>query len=247
MKSVETSAYKIGSRTIHLKYGSANLPIQVNFSAKKHLSITVYPDRQIIVKAPQNLEENIIIQRIQKRAGWIVRQLDYYEKFHPVQPARQFIGGETHCYLGRQYRLKLRENTAEQVKLIGRYIEIQTLNTTDRKKIKQLLLKWYHVHAKELFRRRLDEIILRFNKLGISYPDIRVQRMDKRWGSCIGKKRILFNSELAKAPLHCIDYVIVHELCHMVHAKHDQGFYKLLSRMMPDWEKRKRRLEMVVI
>jgi predicted metal-dependent hydrolase len=247
MVSNKNSDYVINSDIIHLKYGSADLSIRLFLAKKKHLSITVFPDGEIVAKAPQagSLEE--ITNRLRRRAGWMVRQLDYYRHFHPIQPERQYLSGETHFFLGRQYRLKIEEGKPEQVKLIGGYIRVQTDQIGNRARIRRLVGTWYSSHAKHLFLRHLEAKLPRFVKLGASQPMVRIQRMQKRWGSCIGKKSILLNTELIKAPLHCIDYVIIHELCHLVHPKHDKDFYQLLSRILPDWKERKKRLEMVMI
>jgi len=126
---------------------------------------------------------------------------------------------------------------------IGRYFYVYTNDRNNKKTIKELLNKWYAKHAEEIFNKRFEicyECIKRFR---IPSPQLRLRKMIKRWGSCTNSKTILINTELVKTPLYCIDYVIMHELCHLKIRKHDNNFYTLLSKCMPDWKKRKEGIE----
>jgi len=97
------------------------------------------------------------------------------------------------------------------------------------------------------FIKHLDELYGKIKRYGIKEPTLKVRKMTKRWGSCTGSRAILLNIELVKAPMHCIEYVIMHELCHLLVPKHGEKFRRVLSRCMPDWERRKQRLDMVVL
>ena len=110
------------------------------------------------------------------------------------------------------------------------------------------MLDWYRSHARKLLARRIDRYLPAFVKMGASVePKIIYRRMKKRWGSCSVNGTVMVNTELVKAPLNCIDYVIIHELTHLLYPNHDKNFYQLLGLLLPDWEKRKVRLEQVVI
>jgi hypothetical protein len=230
-----------------ITYGRATYQINVEFLDRKRLSITVHPDLSITAKAPINTDRTVLENRLQKRAAWIARQFAYFEQYHPQQPERQYVSGETHCYLGRQYRLRIRAGNKSKVRLIGRFFEVETLMPDDRKHIRKLIRKWYLAHAKQIINKRLKEWLPVFERWQIMEPEIQFRRMRKRWGSLTSKGTILFNTELVKAPLQCVDYVIVHELCHLVYPKHDSRYYRLLERIMPDWKRRKERLERVNI
>ncbi|MCP4688975.1 MAG: M48 family metallopeptidase, partial [Desulfobacterales bacterium] len=114
-------------------------------------------------------------------------------------------------------------------------------------KARELMRQWFSAHAATLFTRRLKAHLPAFAKKGAPTPEVRFRRMKKRWGGCTGEGVITLNTELVKAPIHCIDYVIIHELCHLIHPRHDKKFYRLLRRKLPDWKVRKERLEKVVI
>ncbi len=232
---------------IELQYGMRELIVNVVMERRKHLSITVYPDLSITAKAPIGCQLEDIHKHLKRRASWIVRQLDFFEQFQPLPTERQFVSGETHHYLGRQYRLRIRHGEKARVRLIGRFFEMELPDTDNRKKAKALMLDWYSTHAKDLMSRRLAQYWPIFERMGAIAPKVRYRRMKKRWGSCSSDGVIMLNTELVKAPIHCIDYVIIHELCHLLHPHHDRKFYHLLGRILPDWEKRKERLEKVVI
>lgn len=235
------------SEEVEIGFGSRRLRVKIVWNERKRLSITVHPDLRITAKAPAGYELEVIRQRLEKRASWIARQLDFFERFQPLPTERKFVSGETHYYLGRQYRLRIRPGEIARVRLIGRFFEMELPDTNNREKARALMLDWYSAHAKDLLSKRLAQYVPTFESMGAVGPEVRYRRMKKRWGSCSGKGIIILNTDLVKAPILCIDYVIIHELCHMIYQRHDRKFYHLLGRILPDWKKRKERLEKVVI
>ena len=177
----------------------------------------------------------------------MIQQLEYFDQYHPILPERQYVGGETHYYLGRQYRLKVMTGSENDVKLIGKFFILTTTQTENLERKQQLLQDWYTRHARVLIQNRVSLFVDRVFELGAQKPEIKYRRMNKRWGSCTPSGVITFNTELIKAPTHCIDYVVLHELCHLVHEGHSAKFYHLLDVLMPDWRKRKERLEKVIL
>lgn len=230
-----------------VNYGKKQFQVEVEFLERKRLSITVHPNLKVTAKAPKQYNKEIVQKRIQKKASWIAKQLRFFEQYHPPQPERRYVSGETHYYLGRQYRLRIKSGQSSQVRLKGRFFEVELPHAKDNDKVKNLMLKWYNSHSHDWLTKRIDQHLDDFLKLGFQEPEIRYRRMKKRWGSCSGNGRIVLNTDLIKAPIHCIDYVIIHELCHLRFPHHDKKFYALLSRLLPDWERRKERLERVMI
>lgn len=224
-------------------FGSVAIPYRVEFRARKHIGITVKPDMRVIVAAPEGTSIEVVRQRVRRRAPWIIRQLDHFERFRPRPTPRQYLSGETFRYLGRQYRLKVAIGTEPSVKLLGRYLKVEVPNPKDSAEVCRHVEAWYRTHARPLFERRFDLCLAKLTRLKINRPPVVVRRMKSRWGSCSKAGRILLNSELVQAPVECIDYVIVHELCHLKIADHSPSFYRLLTNCMPDWQRRKERLE----
>ena len=227
-----------------LNYGGLQVPFQIEYRDRKSLAITVHPDQRLEIVAPEGCDPDRVLKRIERRQGWILKQWRYFEQFKPAQPVPSYVSGETFLYLGRQYRLKVHEATVETVKLIGRFLHVWVREKADRGRKHQLVEDWYRSHAEHLFLARMTMWIEKSPSLRLDeFPRLIVRRMPYRWGSCTKAGNILLNPELVKTPIHCIDYVIVHELCHRLIHNHSPAYYRLLNRCLPDWEKRKARLE----
>jgi predicted metal-dependent hydrolase len=228
-----------------IAYGKETIRFSLSYSPRKTLAISVHPDLSVTVTAPQGTKIEAVKQKVRKQAAWILKQRNYFSQFLPEQPPRQFISGETHLYLGRQYRLKVVEGADESVKLKGGWIHIQVKRKDDAQRIKALFDEWMLRRTRERFQLSLEKCLEKMRRHEIAEPQLRIRKMKKRWGSCTARGVINLNIELIKAPSHCIDYVVVHELCHLKYPDHGKKFYALLARVMPDWEMRKKRLENV--
>lgn len=226
--------------TESIEFGTRLIVFQLEYSNRKSLGITVTPDLDVLVKAPAETSIEAVKEKLKKKAPWIIRQQSFFLSFHPKMPARKFVGGETHLYLGRQYRLKIIVNGDENVKLKGKFIEV---TTPDKARAKQLIADWYLKNAQKKFQAIALELIEKFQKYSIEPHSIVLREMPTRWGSCTAKGKIILNPELIKAPKGCIEYVIIHELCHLIHHDHTQRFLDLQTKEMPDWEKWKMKLE----
>jgi predicted metal-dependent hydrolase len=230
-----------------LKYGGCEIPFCVTLTERAKLTITVYPDLNVKVLAPTSKPMDLILARVDRRARWIVKQWRYFEQFQPTLPTRRFVSGETHVYLGRQYRLKVSKDSVSGVKLIGRYFRVQHSDPNDFTGISNLLQDWYLRHASALFAARVEYWLSECRALTLpEAPKLSIRSMTRRWGSCTKSGTITLNVDLVKVPLAYIDYVIVHELCHLKIHNHSPSFYRLLTRCMPDWKQRKERLEWFV-
>lgn len=226
--------------TAAIQFGSKQIDFRLEYSDRKSLGITVTPDLNVLVKAPTDTSLQKIKERLRKKAPWIIRQQSFFLSFHPKTPARKFVGGETHLYLGRQYRLKISQSKLESVKLKGKFIEVATAN---KARTKQLVNDWYSQNAKAKFHAIAKPLVDNFRKHKVEPDSIVLREMPTRWGSCTAKGKIILNPELIKAPKGCIEYVIIHELCHLIHHDHTQKFIDLQTKEMKDWEKWKMKLE----
>ena len=230
-----------------IRYNGETIPFRLRRTTTKRLTISVYPDLAVQVKAPKGKRLTEIRARVEHRAAWIARQLQHFRQSPPATPKRRYVGGETHVFLGRQYRLKLHVADANSVKLIGRYLHVSTPTPRHTQRVRALVEHWYREHAKQLLHRRVQQCHRQVKRFGIPSPIIRLKKMEKRWGSCTRTASIILNTELIKAPSQCIDYVIVHELCHLRVHGHNDRFFRLLTVCMPDWRKRKERLDSLVM
>jgi predicted metal-dependent hydrolase len=174
----------------------------------------------------------------------VTRQQRYFAQFLPRTPERQFVSGETHLYLGRQYRLKVVPHVQEAVKLSRGFIVVQTHRPSTPSVTRELVQAWYRDRAHVKFAKRVEISLRRFPDPEAYRPSGSVVRqLQQRWGSMSSSARLLLNRRLIQAPIDAVDYVITHELCHISEPHHGPAFYDLLDRVMPDWERRKLRLE----
>lgn len=221
-------------------FGSNEIGYEVKFSKRKSLGIKVYPTGDVEVLAPIDTSSEAIEQRVLRRAQWIVRQQNYFKELGERSPEKRFISGESHYYLGRQFLLRVEEGKPNSVRYKGRYFEVICTPTSIAKK---LMKAWYKSHAKIKFAEFAEPIIARFEKYGVAPSSLYIQEMENRWGSCTPKGKIILNTQLIRAPRPCIEYVITHELCHLLHPDHTKAFWELLQKEMPDWERWKNKLE----
>lgn len=230
-----------------IKYGNSTIEYSLDFAERKTMGIKVYPDKSVHVIAPTDTSLEKVSEKVHSKAAWILRQQDFFLSFHPITPPRRFVGGETHLYLGKQYRLKIIEAERESVKLHGANITVYIKVKEDKKRIEKLLKAWYKSKADQYFNKLFRELAPLANPFFNGIPTLRSRWMDKRWGSCNPKGEILLNIELIKAPKKCIEYVIIHELCHLAHLNHSSSFYELLDKLTPNWRKTKNELEKLLV
>jgi predicted metal-dependent hydrolase len=223
-------------------WGETELGYRYRLGSARTLSITVHPDRSVEVVAPQGATLQAIRAKILKRAGWIARARRQYARLHPLQPARQFVPGETHRYLGRQYRLRYSEGATPEVRLHGGFIVVTAPRGPNPRVLRRLLRAWYARRADEVLRERMELCAKMAAAYAVPPARLAIRPMATRWGSCSERGLVTLNPELIKAPKDCIDYVICHELCHRVQRNHSQRFWKLLRALIPDWEDRRARL-----
>lgn len=228
-----------------ITYGSKVICFQLERRPRRTLEISVCPNLDVEVRAPLNRSLDEILHKVRKRAGWIVEQQYFFSLFMPIQQEKKYFSGETHAYLGRNYRLKVVAAERENVLLKRGSLEVHTRDRHNSTRIKQLLDNWYRERASLVFVEIFDRLFKKDFKGQVAKPIFYLRAMSKRWGSCTRDGRILLNTHLIKAPIYSIEYVIVHELCHFKHHNHSKSFYNLLTQIMPDWEKRKIRLELV--
>ncbi|MDR6513353.1 putative metal-dependent hydrolase [Novosphingobium capsulatum] len=227
-----------------VEYGATRIECRVVRRARKTLEIAVEPDMSVVIAAPMDATAEAIEAKVRKRATWIIRQQRFFAQFMPRMPERQFVAGETHRYLGRQYRLKVVPHVQQGVKMNRGFIVVQTHRPFSPAATRELVEAWYKDRAHTKFAERIDVNLQRFSDSEFRRPKgVIIRQMKQRWGSMSPGCRLMLNRRLIEAPVDAIDYVITHELCHVTEAHHGQAFYDLLARVLPDWERRKQRLE----
>ena len=214
--------------------GTAAITYDLAFTKRKTLGIIVTSDSQVNVRAPIGTSLEEIDRIVQKRAAWITRKQREFESYPPKLPPRQYLSGEKHYYLGKQYPLNVIVGTPSSVELTRGRLLI-TIRDDDPARVKHQLTEWYREQARRVFTERLEACYPKIQPYSVPYPDIKIRLMRKRWGSCTAAGRINLNLRLIQAPIPYIDYVIVHELCHLKEHNHSRAYYTLLDCLLPNW------------
>ena len=228
----------------HIQYGATIIDYDIEFAQRKTLSICVNPDSSVCLRAPIDATLEQIQQKVHKRASWILKQKRFFESFGTSTTKRQYISGESHLYLGRQYMLRVKESNVNAVHYQNNIIEIECRHKKDAG---ILLQTWYRQRANVKFQEYAKPIIEQFSIYGVKPQSLSIKKMDKRWGYCTIDGHITLNPRLICAPRCCIEYVITHELCHLIYRSHNKEFYALLTKEMPHWEKWKNKLERILM
>lgn len=207
------------------------------------VAIHVEPDGRVLVDAPSTAALAEVQAAVKKRSRWISQHVNAAKaRLTHVLP-REYVSGESLHYLGRRYRLKVIVNPSASVgaRMRGAFIVV-TVPKHDPATIRSALDAWYRQRARELLADRLGAVAapLRWVR---QIPPVRLQFMTVQWGSCSPAGRITLNPLLIKAPRECIDYVLLHELCHLLHHNHSPKFHRTLDRHMPNWKAVKEKLD----
>lgn len=227
-----------------VQWGRTRITYTLSRSARqKTLSIRVEPDGSVEVVAPASVPPDRVASLVHKKAAWIVERQRRVADVPPKPTPREVVSGETFLYLGRQHRLRVRTGADPSVKLTAGYLEVtipRGTNPADRPAVaRALLIDWYRTRAIE----RLPELVADWSrKLGAHPKSVLIREPQKRWGSCDAVGNIRLNWRIIQAPRKLVDYVVAHELVHLVHSDHGRAFWALLGRVMPDYEERREAL-----
>jgi predicted metal-dependent hydrolase len=237
---------ELAAQVLHIRYGEEIISFEVRPQPKRtnhRLSIHVEPSGRVLVDAPCDVEVSRLLDCVKRRSRWISHQLESFRRLRAQAVPLEYVSGESMLYLGRRYRLKVvREaGAASTARLHGSFVEV-TSSEPDPVVVATALRSWYRRRAREVFLERLPVVAdpLRWVR---GLPPTRLQFMKSQWGSCSPSGRITLNPWLVRAPTEAIDYVLLHEMCHLRHHNHSRAFYATLDRHMPNWRETKNQLD----
>ena len=207
------------------------------------LSIEVHPDLRVVVRAPLRLPQHEIEDFVAARARWISAQIEYFRQ-QPRAPLQPFYGhGTTHYYLGLPHRLLLDPAGADGIERHDDRLVIGGAAARDAPSSQRALSAWYRARAAKEFAAMLERCHRHPRFRRYPQPALQIRAMRTRWGSLGSRRGMTLNVVLIQAPLACLEFVVMHELCHLRYHGHGKGFYRLLEAVLPDWRARKRTLE----
>ena len=223
-----------------MNFKIADINIDVVKKDIKHMHLAVYPpDGRVRLSAPKTTKEEKLRLYTISKLKWIKKQQKKFREQKREKP-RQFINGESHYFLGNRYLLKVIEHDKRRSKVVKvnrTYIELHVPKGSTLEKRKRVIEEWYRKHLKEVAVPMLEKWS---EKVGVEVNDWGVRKMKTKWGSCnTDQHRIWLNLELAKKPKKCVEYIVLHELIHLIERKHSNRFVMLLDQYMPAWRTRK--------
>ncbi len=215
------------------------IPVEIDRKDIKNLHIGVYPPNgRVRAATPLHLDDEAVRLAVVSRLSWIKKQQESF-KYQERQSKREMITGESHYFKGKRYRLDVVESDGKQgVKLINnKTMQIKVQPGTDRDKRLALLQKWY----RQQLRNVINELRpIWEQKMEVEIAELKIKIMKTKWGSCnIEDQRIWLNLELAKKPVSCTEYILVHEMIHFFERHHTERFRQLMEYYLPDWRLRK--------
>lgn len=215
------------------------MPVEIVRKDIKNLHVGVYPPAgRVRVAAPRHMDDEAIRVAVVSRLGWIRRQQAGFSS-QERQSHREMVTGESHYFQGHRYRLDVIEAPGKSSVRVANNntLELRVRPGTECAKRLEVLNEWYRRQLKA----QLSELVAKWEPvLGVTVRDWRIRKMKTRWGSCnIEAQRIWLNLELAKKPPGCLEYILVHEMVHLLERLHSERFAKLMDQFMPDWRLRK--------
>jgi len=209
---------------------------QVVYSDRKTLSIIVERDRSLLVRAPKNMSVEEIQQWVDEKKLWIYEKIRHPQKYPPEPVKKEFATGETILYLGRNYRLELTNENSDGIHFDSCfYVSRRQKNHTG-----ELFRAWYMERAREKLLPRIRHFA---ETMGVKYDRLLISDLKYRWASCTPKNNLNFNWRIIKAPMSVVDYLIVHELAHLLEPNHSPKFWNIIAVQVPDYEKPKKWLK----
>jgi len=228
-------------KKISFVYDTQKIEFAVMKSKRKSLSIAIQPDGNLLVKAPFFMSDDEIVKWVKTKTGWIVRQRAKIPEQQQQNPPKQYVTGEKFLYQGKEYELEVRISTgrAGMVGIVDDKI-LLFAKTEDSTAVQKILTNWYDKQAKALIPKRVRYYA---EQMGETFGNISIKNQKKRWGSCSSARNLNFNRRLILAPLEVLDYVIVHELCHLRQMNHSKEFWKEVEMVLPNYKLHKKWLE----
>jgi len=211
------------------------LTYSIRRSAKRRrLTITVERDRSVIVHAPTGTSDETIRQAVESKRQWLYQKTQHHQKYRelPHPPGKELVSGESALYLGRSYQIEVVHDGSREIRFARRFV-IPSTRGHDRKGV---MRDWYVARAEEVI---LPRVRRHARNLGVQFAKAKIVDNRYRWGSCTVKDNVNLNWRLIKAPMFVIDYVIVHELAHLLEGNHTAAFWNVVRTQAPKMEKAK--------
>lgn len=222
----------------NILYKDIPINFEIEYKKRKTFAIEIVPPNKIKVKSPRGISKSKIEELVHSKANWIIKKLEEFKDIEHMQIERRFVDGEIFMYLGKEYILKITQDKnlkKAEVSICNEFIHVKTPKI-EIEIIKKIMIEWYKIECDKKIRERIE---VYGQKLGEMPRIIKVKEQKRRWGTCTSRRDVLFNWKCIMAPIDVIDYIVVHELCHLVHMNHSANFWSLVKSNFPHYEEKK--------
>ncbi len=223
-----------------IKYGSHTIEFELKYSNRKTLGVKILPDTSVYVTAPSETSVEKVKSVVFKKAMWILKQKSYFLSMDTINNDLIIKSGYSINYLGRQYKIVVEVGATNEITYKGNLFYVSVIKKENAQKNFE---SWFRQRAILKITEIALPIIKQFALKYQAPSEIFFQEMPTRWGSCTIKNKLILNPKLIHVPKRCIEYVVMHELCHTIYKHHNSAFFDLLTSLMPDWGKRKIKLD----
>lgn len=223
---------------MQIVYGNRTIEYAVRYSRRKTMEIGVEPPDLVTVVAPEGTTEEAIRALVQTKAKWIVEKLYDVSRIQHQKLNREYVNGESFLYLGRNHTMLIVEDRTLRRATVKLYQGKFRLETPDRdqKRLERAMERWYRTKARE----RIEDRIQYYQDYFPVHPSrLIIKDQKRRWASCTSKQELIFNWRVVMAPMPVLDYVVVHEMCHLLMRDHSKEFWNMLERILPDYQERR--------
>ncbi len=226
----------------------SDVEVIIERKSVKKIRLKVFPNGIVKLSAPLGVPDECINDFLKSKTKWIEKSLNCFKDTGAVEFETRISSGVSTRVLGRQIRIIVNEAKIYKIEQKEGYVYIQSPATKDKQALQKQFERWWRKQSTAYFLAAIDSFYPVVAKHGIDKPALQIRKMKTLWGSCSRKHgKINLNYYLYKAPPPCIDYVVLHELAHFLHPKHNKDFYEFLTVHMPDWQERKRVLDHEVV
>ena len=232
-----------------LKVKNNNVSISIKRKKIKNVYLKVFRDSSVKLSIPIAETDDWIVEYLNSKKEWIEEQVLKYKNAYGHNSLDKIKNGTSIQFLGKDMRIKKIKDNCNYVKTDEKNLYLYLTKLDNDKLARNILMKWWKEQATIIFNEEIvsmfDDI---FKKYKIKKPEVHIRKMKTLWGSCmVAKNKVTLNEYLLKANIRCIRYVILHELTHLKYPYHNDDFYKFLLIQMPDWEKRKKQLDIETV
>jgi hypothetical protein len=213
-----------------------DIEFKIIYSRRRTIGISVLPDSSVIVRVPYLTSLKTISRIVNEKYNWVLRHRDNYRRLDSSTLNRTYTTGSTHLFHGKQSVLKIEKSGKSYIRFFDNTIELRIEQAEDVIAIKRLLYKGYKGEALKYFPGLMSKVLMEHENQMFKPAGLVIRTMKRRWGSCSNKGIITLSTELIKLSDLYIEYVIIHELCHLKHHNHGSQYYKLLTEVFPEWK-----------